>query len=277
MRGRYLCTQSTNLFYNSLLMFRFITLTLVVFFGCMPGLSAGQSSTDSTKLISTFSGSIGITNNGFSIVPTFSLNRPAAIMNFYWRKNRFNFDPDIRLVSDASKGGFIFWFRYRLIEQKRFSLRVGVHPAFSLVRKMISESGTDREITEMLRFAAGELVPAYQITPNWTLSAVYLHGNGLQQHGPQQTNVLFLNNSFSNLNVGGDFRLTLIPTVFFLKVDDHSGSYFSGTAIVSKKGLPLTVQSTINQTFRSDIPGNKNFMWNVMLAYNFRKTLRVMP
>ncbi|WP_157580444.1 hypothetical protein [Rudanella lutea] len=258
-------------------MFRFITLTLVVFFGCMPGLSAGQSSTDSTKLISTFSGSIGITNNGFSIVPTFSLNRPAAIMNFYWRKNRFNFDPDIRLVSDASKGGFIFWFRYRLIEQKRFSLRVGVHPAFSLVRKMISESGTDREITEMLRFAAGELVPAYQITPNWTLSAVYLHGNGLQQHGPQQTNVLFLNNSFSNLNVGGDFRLTLIPTVFFLKVDDHSGSYFSGTAIVSKKGLPLTVQSTINQTFRSDIPGNKNFMWNVMLAYNFRKTLRVMP
>lgn len=150
----------------------------------------GQT-TDSTQTISTFSGSVGITNNGFSIVPTFSLNRPATIMNFYWRKKRFSFDPDIRLVSDASKGGFIFWFRYRLIEQKKFSLQVGVHPAFSLVKRTVVENGKSGEITEMLRFAAVEIVPNYQITPNWSIGAVYLHGSGLQHHGPQNTDVFF--------------------------------------------------------------------------------------
>jgi hypothetical protein len=217
---------------------------------------------------------VGITNNGFSIIPTFSLNSPAAILNFYWQKGRFSFDPDIRLVPDASKGGFLFWFRYRVVEQKKFSLRVGVHPAFSLVRRTISDSGTNREITEMLRFAAGEVVPTYQITPNWGVSAVYLHGSGLQNHGPQRTNVLFLNNSIANINVGGDVRLQLLPTVFFLFLDGHRGSYFTGTAILSKKSSPFTLQSTINQTFKSDIPGNQRFMWNVMVAYHFSKTFK---
>jgi len=229
---------------------------------------------DSSRAVSTFSGSVGLTNNGFSIVPTFSLNQPAAIMNFYWRKKRFSFDPDIRLVSDASKGGFIFWFRYRLVEQKRFSLRVGAHPAFSLVRRTLTDQTGGREITEMLRFLAGEIVPTYQLTPHWSVGAVYLHGRGLQRHGPQQTDVLFLNTSFSNLKLGRQLRLQLIPTVFFLTIDGARGSYFSGTAILSRPTFPFTLQSTVNQTFRSTIPGNQAFMWNVMVAYNFRKQFR---
>jgi hypothetical protein len=44
--------------------------------------------TDSTKNLSTFSGSIGFTNNGFSIIPTFSLNAPAANIFLAWRKKK---------------------------------------------------------------------------------------------------------------------------------------------------------------------------------------------
>ena len=44
--------------------------------------------------------------------------------------------------------------------------------------------------------------------------------------------------------------------------------------IISKKNLPFTLQSTINQTFSSNIAGNRDFMWNVMLAYNFGNTIR---
>ena len=248
---------------------KFSIITLALFFA---QISYGQQ--DSTKTISSFNGSIGITNNGFSIIPTFSLNSPAVIMNFTWRKNRFSFNPDIRLVPDLSRGGLIFWFKYRLVERKKFSLRIGVHPAFSLIRRTISDAGVGTEITEMLRFAAGEIVPNYQITPNWSVGAVFLHGSGLQKHGPQNTNVLFLNTSITNIKVGGDFRLQLIPTVFFLNLDGREGSYFSGTTIISKKNLPFTLQSTINQTFSSNIVGNKDFMWNVMLAYNFGNTIR---
>jgi hypothetical protein len=229
---------------------------------------------DSTTKISTFSGSVGFTNNGFSIIPTFSLNSPAVNMNFFVRKKKFSFDPDIRLVPDASKGGMIFWLRYYAIEKKKFSLRVGVHPAFTFIRRNVNDNGTNTEITEMLRFAAGEIVPNYQITPNWSIGAVFLHGSGLQKHGPQKTNVLFLNTSLANIKLGKQLRFQLIPMVYFLNTDGFTGNYFSTTAILSHKKLPFTLQSTINQTFTSDIPDNQDFMWNVMLSYNFSKVFK---
>ena len=195
-------------------------------------------------------------------------------MNFSIRKNKLSFEPDIRLVPDMTKGGLLFWFRYRFIENSKFSLRVGFHPAFSLIRKTVIDNGTTREITEMLRFGAYEIVPNYNITPNWSVGAMYLHGRGLQKHGLQSTHVLFLNTSISNINLGGGFRFQAIPTVFFLKLDNTTGSYFSGTGILSKKEFPFTLQSTINQTFTSDVVGNQDFMWNDLLAYNFSKRFR---
>jgi hypothetical protein len=226
---------------------------------------------DSTKAQSSFSGSVGITNNGFSIIPTFSLNSPATIINLAWRKNKISFEPDIRLVADASKGGMLFWLRYRLIEQKKFNLRVGVHPAFSYIRRKVSDNGTSTEITEMLRFAAFEVVPNYQIKPNWSVGAMYLNGNGLQKHGPQTTHVLFLNTSISDLKLGGNFRFQIIPIVYFLNVDKSIGKYFTATGILSNKKLPLSLQYTFNKTISSNIAGNKDFMWNVMLNYSFNK------
>jgi hypothetical protein len=232
--------------------------------------------TDSTKNISDesvtkFSGSVGITNNGFSIIPTFSLNNPAVIINLAWRKKRFSFEPDIRLVPDATKGSMLWWLRYRLVENKKFALRTGVHPAFSLIRRSETVNGTTREITEMLRFVAFEVVPSYQIHQNFGVSAMYLEGHGLQTHGPQTTRVLFLNTSITNISFSKNLRFSVFPSVFFLNTDGYKGDYITVTGVLSHKQLPFSLQSTINQTLKSDVPGNKEFMWNVMLAYNFSK------
>lgn len=229
---------------------------------------------DSTAAKTQFSGSITITNNGFAIIPTFSLNSPAAIFNLAWRKNKFSVEPDIRLVPDGSKGGMLLWLRYRLIEQKKFSLRAGVHPAFSFIRKTISENGVDTEITQMLRFAAFEIVPNYQITPHWSIGAMYLEGHGLQNYGPQTTRVLFLNTNISNIKLGGDFRFTFIPIVYFLNTDNSTGNYFTATGILSNTKLPFSLQSSINKTFTSNIAGNQDFMWNVGLTYAFSKDFK---
>ncbi len=227
---------------------------------------------DSTTASTTFSGTITLTNNGFAIIPTFSLNSPAVLFNLSLRKNKFSFEPDIRLVPDATKGSMLFWLRYRVVEQKKFSLRTGIHPAFSFIRKTIADNrGMSLEITEMLRFAAFEIVPNYRITPHWSVGAMYLEGHGLQKHGPQTTRVLFLNTSISNIKLGGDYRFTLIPNVFFLKADNYSGNYVTATAILANTKLPFSLQGTINQTLTSDIPGNQVFMWNVGLTYAFNK------
>ncbi|MEY4934137.1 MAG: hypothetical protein RIS64_496 [Bacteroidota bacterium] len=229
---------------------------------------------DSTQSPTVFSGQVGVTNNGFSIIPSFSLNRPAAILSCAVKKNKFSFEPDIRLVSDASKGGMLFWLRYRLVNNQKFKLRLGGHPAFSFIHRDVTINGNTTKITEMLRFLAFEVVPSYQIKPNWGVSAMYLQGHGMQSHGPQLTKALFLNTNISNIRLSKDIKFHLFPTVFFLDTDGYTGDYLSITGVLAHKKVPFTLQGTINQTFKSDVPGNQDFMWNLMVAYNFSKTFK---
>ncbi len=235
---------------------------------------AVAQSVDSTKNISSFSGSVGFTNNGFSIIPTFSLNSPAFVANLSFRKKKLSFEPDIRLVPTAEKGGLIWWVRYQLVDKKKFGLRVGTHPAFTLIRRTDTENGTTKEITEMLRFLAFEVVPSYQINNKFGLSAMYLQGNGLQKHGPQLTRVLFLNTNITNIGLSKNLSFNLFPSIYFLYTDGNRGDYLTVTGALFHKKLPFSLQSTINQTFKSDIPNNQNFMWNVTLNYNFKKIYR---
>lgn len=224
---------------------------------------------DSTNNVTNFSGSVGITNNGFSIIPSFSLNSPAFITNLAWRKKRFSFEPDIRLVPNASKGGLLLWLRYKVVENKKFGLRVGVHPAINLIRIPHTENGVTKEITEMLRFGAFEVVPSYQISKKVGVSAVYLQGHAFQKWGPQFTNVLFLNTAFTDLGLSKNLRISIFPSVFFLQTDGYRGDYFTLTTVLAHKNSPFSFSSTINQTFKADLPGNKDFMWNVGLNYGF--------
>lgn len=226
---------------------------------------------DSIHKLTTFSGSLGLTNNGISIVPTFSLNSPAALIFLSWRKNKFSIEPDVRLKLDGTKGSMLFWFRYRLVNTKKFSLRVGTHPAYNFAIRKITENGITSSITQARRFIASEIVPNYKIAPNWSIGIYYLQGNGLQKDGPRTTHFLNFNTSVSNINLGSDFRFQFIPAVYYLHLDGKDGNYFTATGILTKKNIPFTLQSTINKTFNSNIPGNKDFIWNVTLSYYFSK------
>lgn len=248
-------------------------LVLFVFFAFFSKMAFAQT-TDSTKNITKFSGSVGITNNGFSIIPSFSLNSPAFITNLSWRKKRLSFEPDIRLIPNASKGGILLWLRYKVIDAKRFGLRVGVHPAFNLIRREDTEPGITKEITEMLRFGAFEIVPSYQFSKRFGISAVYLQGHAFQKWGPQFTNVLFLNTALTDLGLSKNVRLSLFPSVFFLHTDGYTGDYVTLTTVLAHKKLPFSLSSTINQTIKADVPGNKVFMWNIGVSYNFSKNLK---
>ncbi|MFN5375913.1 MAG: hypothetical protein ACK492_06125, partial [Chitinophagaceae bacterium] len=70
---------------------------------------------DSVVVKSNFSGLVGLTSNGLSIIPTFALNAPAYNFLLSVSKNKFSFDPDIRLTLDGRKGGMVFWFRYKVV------------------------------------------------------------------------------------------------------------------------------------------------------------------
>ncbi len=243
---------------------------MLVFFFPIYGFSQQK---DTLPQITKFSGALGITNNGFAIIPTFSLNSPAVSVLLSWKKNNFSIDPDIRLTPDGKKGGMLLWLRYYPIRGEKFSLRVGTHPAFSFIRKTITENNKTYEITEMLRFLAGEIAPNYQVNKHLGVGIYYLTGRGLQNHGPQETHFINLNTSISNINIGGENRLTLLPAVYYLYTDGYEGKYFTATAILANTKLPFTLQSSINKTLTSNLPGNPDFLWNISLNYNFSKNL----
>ncbi|MGB4776228.1 MAG: hypothetical protein WBP45_13720 [Daejeonella sp.] len=227
---------------------------------------------DSSLNTTVFSGSVGVTTNGFSIVPTFSLNSSAGLFFLSWKKNKFSIDPDIRLTPDGRKGGILLWFRYQAVDEKKFSLRVGAHPALNFQIRKITDNNTTTSITQMRRFLAGEVAPTYHITKNWNVGVYYLQGHGLQKDGPQTTHFITLNSGIANIKLGGPLRLAINGAVYYLRLDGYEGRYYTATTTLSHTKIPFSLQGAMNKTIRSNLPGNKDFLSTVTLFYNFSKT-----
>jgi len=237
-------------------------------------ITLGQSKSDSVQPVTTFSASLGVTNNGFSIIPSFSFNKPAAIILLSWQKNKFSIDPDIRVTPDGKKGSMLLWFRYQAVQDKRFSLRTGVHPAINWSPTQQYQNGESFELLQLRRFLAWELAPSYKVNENWQVGIYYLQGNGFQTNSVRTTHFVTLNTTISNISISNTVKLTLAPALYYLNLDGSDGKYFTATAVLSNTKLPVTIQSTINKTITSNIAGNKDFLWNVAVLYNFKKTLK---
>lgn len=233
----------------------------------------GQTQKDSAKTKMIFSGSLGVTNNGFSIIPSFSFDDPAAIILLSWKKKKFSVDPEFRVVPTGKKGSILLWFRYHAIESKHFSFRVGGHPAVNWFPFTIKQNGINEELIRLRRFLAWELAPSYRFSKHLSTSLYYLQGNGMQLNGPKTTHFVNLNTAISNIPLSKKLRVTAIPAIYYLYLDGNDGVFFTASASLGFSNHPFVLQSTINQKLRSTIPGTKPFMWNVGVAYTFRKAL----
>lgn len=237
--------------------------------------NADAQTIDSTKKTTTFAGSLGVTNNGFSIIPAFSLNAPAAIVLLGWRKGKFSIEPELRVTPDVKKGGILLWFRYHAIQKGNFTFRTGFHPAMNLQTRDVIPVGLKDtlNLTQMRRFLAWELAPSYKITKHWGIGLHYLQGNGLQKDGPQTSHFIHISSPITNISLGKDVKFSIIPGAFYLNLDGYEGTYLTGVTSLSHKKLPLTFTSGINKTIKSNLPNNKDFLWNVGLNYVFRKKM----
>jgi len=228
---------------------------------------------DSVVVKSNFSGLVGLTSNGLSIIPTFALNAPAYTFLLSVSKNKFSFDPDIRLTLDGRRGGMVFWFRYKAVEGKRYNLGVGAHPSFNFQARKIIDPATLAlsEIIQARRFIAAEINQGYQVTKNFRIGMYYLTGFGLQSDALKRSHFLTFNTNFSNIKLGGGTALQFTPQVYYLKLDKNDGIFYTHTVSLSKKNVPFLLQSTINKYLTTNIPSSKNLQWNVTVFYSFNR------
>ncbi|MEN2283425.1 hypothetical protein AAGF08_14865 [Algoriphagus sp. SE2] len=232
-----------------------------------------QTIQESQPTIKHFDGTITATSNGISIIPFFSLGRPAFLFDLSLGGDRLSFDPMLRFGMNGKPWSFVFWWRYKLINKPKFSLRVGAHPAFIFQERELMVDGKPKNVLVANRFLTYEIAPTFKLSPRSSLGIYFLNGNGINPYPPDHTYFLGLTWTLSDFPLGETVRFKMTPQVYYLKVDENDGIYGTSTFTLTKTDFPIGLQSTFNQKINSSIDG-EDFVWNLSLIYNFANDYR---
>jgi hypothetical protein len=171
-----------------------------------------------------FHADLSVTNNGFSIVPAFTLGEPAAFLDMRMGNKRLSFEPQFRYALEGRPWSFIFIYRYKAIIKPKFQLTVGGHlPGLNFVTLPVTINGVEDSLSVTRRFLAAEIIPTYKINDNISVGLYYLHGFAFQKSGPQNTDFLALQGNFTKIKLVGKTYFSFSPQVFYLKVDADDG------------------------------------------------------
>ncbi len=214
-----------------------------------------------------FSGIISATNNGISLLPNLTLGKPAVLCDLSFGKGKLTFDPMIRFAMNGRPWGFILWWRYKLVQSKKFNMAVGAHPAFIFRTKEFEDNGVKNNYTVVQRNFASEMTPTYTLSKNFSVGLHYLFAKNLDKVGFQYTNFVAFR-TIINQDLSQKIHLNFVPQLYFLSLDKLSGYYVNSTISLKHKNFPIGLSSIMSQRIKSTVPGNP-FVFNISLYYNF--------
>jgi len=232
---------------------------------------------DSSGFVHHFSGSASITNNGISLVPNFSLGKPAAIFLLSFGGDRFSVDPDIRFGLDGKPWTFLFWARYKLKNQGKFQVGTGAHLGLNFRRLNYVNGNEQTEVLVVRRYLAGELVPNYFLTRSISIGSYYLYSRGLDEGTVKNTHFVILRMNFSHLPITEQFYLRASPQIYYLNQDGREGEYVTASIALARNHFPLSVSYLFNKAIHSNILGSKDFIWSLSLTYSFNRDFAPKP
>lgn len=246
-------------------------ISLLLFTGILLSFYCSAQNGDTSKPVYHFSGTVNVTNNGISLVPTFSLGKPAVLALMSLGGKRFSFDPDIRFSWDGKPWTFLFWGRYKVFATGKFRMNTGAHLGLNYRSTDIMINNVTSTNLVVRRYLAAELTPSYFVGKNISVGSYYLYSHGIDAGTVKNTHFITINANFSNIPLVKDFYLKAAPQLYGLYQDKRNGYYFTSAFTLARKHFPWSVQSIINKQLHSDIIGSKDFNWNISLAYSFNK------
>lgn len=246
---------------------------LIAFAGIVLSLRAHSQETGNTKYPLELSGRVTATSNGLSFIPVFSLGKPAAIFNFSIGKSRLKFEPELRFSMDGKPWSFLLWWRHKLINRGKYQLTLGAHPGFAFKKINYMANGVAKEDLICHRYLAGELAPTYRLSKNLIVGVYYLYSRGLDKGAVRNTHFITLNSSISTIKLNQLFYLRVNPQFYFLKMNQQDGLYCSAYLSLENRKVPISISSLVNKAIHTRITGSKSLVWNINLAYTFRKQL----
>jgi len=214
-----------------------------------------------------FYGNVQLTNNGISLVPTFSLGDPALIFDLKFVKGRHSFEPDMRFALEGKPWAFIFWYRYQAVRSGKFSMRVGAHPAINFRTVTVIKDGEEARVIQARRYLAAEVAPSYALSEHVRIGMYYLTAVGFDE-GTRRTHFLTLNAGFTDISLGKKLYAAVAPQVYYLRMDQEDGLYTTANLTLAIREFPLALGAILNQEITSEID-SEAFNWNLSLIYNF--------
>lgn len=234
------------------------------------GKIASAQQNDSTRVPAHFGFSTTVTDNGISIIPTFTLGRPALVFDLNVG-SRFSFEPQLRFALDAKPWAFVLWLRYKLVRKNRFKMNIGVHPSYVFKTVPLSENGVTKEYVTTQRYLAAEFSPNYMVGKNISIGLYYLVSAGFPESVNKLTNFITVNSNFSHIHLLNDFYMRFSPQLYYLRIDAREGVYYSTSLTLAHQKSPFSFQYLFNGPFHSDIVGGQNFISNISLIYSIHK------
>ncbi len=231
------------------------------------------SQTDSTAKPIQFATSTTITNNGISVIPIFTLGKPAAIINFTIGR-KLTFEPEFRLSLEGKPWSFLYWFRYKLVRTKKFSMNIGAHPSVVFKTVPVTIDGVSKDMLRAQRFVAAEMAQNYRFTPHFQMGIYYLVAAASIENGTKPTNLLSLRGGYQNISLGKGFIGGIQSQVLYLATNGESGTYANATLSFTHKKSPVTFSYFYNQPIQSSITGGQTGLWNVSATYQFSQFFR---
>lgn len=232
------------------------------------GMISSYAQRDSTFF---FRADLSVTNNGFSIIPAFTLGDPAAFLDMRIGNKRVSFEPQFRYSLEGRPWSFVFIYRYKAIVKPRFQLTFGGHlPGLNYITQNVDVNGIQEPLSITRRFLALEIAPTYTISNHTSVGIYYLRGHGFQKHGPQNSNFLTLQGNFTKIKLAGKSYFSFNPQAFYLKLDDDEGYYVNATTTLGLRDFPITISGIVNKAVTSTIPA-QDFDWAINLIYTLDK------
>ncbi|HVN56955.1 MAG TPA: hypothetical protein VMT63_01535 [Bacteroidales bacterium] len=224
---------------------------------------------DSLAVTSHFGGAVTVTNNGISFIPNFTLGKPAAILDLNAGNRKLTFEPQLRFAMEGKPWSFIFWWRYKVVNNRKFKLTAGAHPALSF-KNLTYTSNNDTTMTMIAsRYLAAEIVPAYYLSDNISLGFYGFYARCLEKKSIRNTEMYAIRANFDKIGLGGKTYLRFAPQAYYLQMDQFDGYYVSASLGLAKGGYPFSVSVIANEPLKSNVPGGRDFVWNISLIYSF--------
>lgn len=231
--------------------------------------SYAHVNSDTTKVKTTFSGFIQVTNNGISLVPAFSLGDPALMAFFEAKRKRFSYCPQFSFDSEGKPWFSNQWLRFQVVDKPNFSYRSSISYSFLYKPSEEVNDGLVTPIIKIDRNVLFEQLFVKAVTAKTVVILAHLHGMPTVKNGIN-LDLVTLGTNTKGIKLAKKIAMDVAPSIFYLTyTGDNEGLFTTENINFKHEKFPITLGFQATEPLWMKNLKVKHFNWAVSLLYAF--------